>query len=222
MKRIRILNISFNALIKSYEIPAFRGAIIEKAGKNNELFHNHKDDKFNYRYPLIQYKTIAQKPAMLCIEEGVDEIHHYFQSKEWDIEVSGRKLDMSINQMSLNTFTMQVWDKTWDYSLRNWIALNQENYKKYREIDDEKEQTRFLEELLTGNILSFAKGIGWNVDKTIEVKINTIHNVNKVKLKGNFVLGFNLDFKTNVFLPNHIGLGKGVSHGYGVVKMKKK
>jgi hypothetical protein len=152
----------------------------------------------------------------------VDEIHHYFQSKEWDIEISGRKLDMSINQMNLNTFTMQVWDKFWDYSLRNWIALNQKNYKKYQEIGDEKEQTRFLEELLTGNILSFAKGIGWNVDKTIEVKINTIHNVNKVKLKGNFVLGFHLDFRTNVFLPNYIGLGKGVSHGYGVVKMKKK
>jgi len=32
------------------------------------------------------------------------------------------------------------------------------------------------------------------------------------------MLAFNIEFKTNVFLPNFIGLGKGVSIGFGTIK----
>jgi hypothetical protein len=35
-------------------------------------------------------------------------------------------------------------------------------------------------------------------------------------------MGFNVNFKTNLFLPNFIGLGKGVSKGYGVVLQEQK
>jgi hypothetical protein len=35
-------------------------------------------------------------------------------------------------------------------------------------------------------------------------------------------MGFNVNFKTNLFLPNFIGLGKGVSKGYGVVLQERK
>lgn len=222
MKRIRLLNVTFNALIKSHEIPAFRGAIIEKAGKDSILYHNHfGQKKYNYRYPLIQYKTLSQKPCILCIEEGVEEIHKFFNNKNWDIELSGRKLDMSIDSLNLNSFTMQVWDKKWTYSIRNWIALNQQNFKEFETIKEEGEQKEYLSKKLTGNLLSFAKGIDWHVDKQIDVKITSVQRINKVKLKGIPVLGFNLEFTSNMFIPNFIGLGKGASHGYGMVRQKK-
>lgn len=221
MKRIRLLKISFNALIKSYEIPAFRGAVAEKAGNKSVLFHNHDKNGYNYRYPLIQYKSLRQHPVLLCIDEGVDEIHHFFQSKEWDISISGRRLDMSIENMNLNTFTMQVWDKQWYYSIHNWIALNQKNVGVYNDKPTEKDKKEYLERILTGNILSLAKGINWTVDKQITTQIQKVRNVSTASLKGNKLLGFHLDFSSNVFLPNHIGLGKGVSHGYGIITMKK-
>lgn len=219
MKKIRILKVSFNSPIKSWEIPAFRSAVSEKAGRDNMLFHNHVNDKqFNYNYPLIQYKCLSQQPVIMCLDEGVDEIHEYFRNKEWVITISGRRLDMSVDELRLNTFNMQVWDKVWTYHIRNWIALNQKNYQHYQTLESEKEQIKMLKKLLLGNILSFAKGIGWYVDKEIHVEIKKINNVTTVKLKSNDLLGFNLVFQTNVFLPNYIGLGKGVSHGYGIVK----
>jgi hypothetical protein len=221
MKKIRILSVSFNSTIKSYEIPAFRGAVAEKAGRKSILFHNHDKNGYKYRYPLIQYKSLRQHPVLLCIDEGVDEIHHFFQSKDWDIYLSGRRLDMSIEQMNLKTFTMQVWDKQWHYSIHNWIALNQKNVGVYNNKPTEQEKKEYLEKILTGNILSFAKGINWTVDKQITTKIQKVRNVSTVNLKGNKLLGFHLDFSSNVFLPNHIGLGKGVSHGYGIITMKK-
>ncbi len=219
MKKIRILKVSFNAIIKGSEVPAFRGAVANMTGKDSILFHNHLENgRYNYNYPLIQYKAIARQPVIMCLEEGVNEIHHYFQNEVRDIEVSGRKLDMSIDELRLNSFTMQVWDKYWTYSLQNWVALNQQNYEKYQETESEQDRINMLVRVLKGNILSFAKGINWYVDKQINVKILEINNIHTVKLKKNHLMGFSILFKANVFIPNYLGLGKGVSHGYGIVR----
>lgn len=218
-KKIRVLKVVFDTEIKSYEVPAFRGAIIEKVGRENTLFHHHLgDETFLYKYPIIQYKQIGRKPAIICIDQGVDEIHKYFESRSWDIEISGRVLEMKIDQLNLNTYNMQVWDKKFRYSIYNWVALNQENYKKYMEMEDLVERIKFLESTLTGNIISFAKGIDWTIDKQIEMKISDIRSINKVIIKEKPVIGFDVIFTTNVFLPNYIGLGKSVNLGYGIVK----
>ena len=58
MKKVRILDVSFENEIRSWEVPVFRGAIIATAGRDHTLFHNHKDEGFRYAYPLIQYKRI--------------------------------------------------------------------------------------------------------------------------------------------------------------------
>jgi len=222
MKQIRLLSIVFDTEIRTSEIPAFRGAIIQKAGLENILFHNHLgNDSFVYRYPLIQYKKIGNHPAMVCIDQGVDEIHKYFQNPDWSISISGRTVPMKILSLNMNRFTMQVWDKSWRYTLRNWVALNQENYLKYRATESLAQRTQLLESILMGNILSFAKGIEWDVDKPVQLSITDMNRTNLVRLKGNDVTAFNLTFKCNVFLPNHIGLGKSITQGYGVVREVK-
>lgn len=223
MKKLRYLKVEFEGAIKPHEIPAFRGAVAQKAGLENPLFHNHDPGKgYLFRYPLIQYKTLRQKPALLCIEQGVEEVHKFFENKNWEIEISGEKLNLCIDKLDLNQFTMQVWNKSFDYSIRNWIALNQENYQKYQALTGIAEKTEFLEKKLVGNILAFAKGIDWHVDKTIDLKITDLKTPKPVKVKDQKLMGFNATFRTNVFLPNFIGLGKNVSLGYGVVKKLKK
>lgn len=218
-KKIRVLQVVFDCEIKGYEIPAFRGAIIEKVGRDNVLFHNHLNGNgFLYKYPLIQYKIINRHPSMVCIDYGVDEIHKFFENKDWSIKISDRWLNMKVEKLNMNQFTMNVWDKSFRYNIKNWIALNQANYEKYQNMEGLAEKTDFLESLLKANILSFAKGIEWTIDKPVELKITDIKDTRPVKLKGQKVLGFNIDFKTNVFLPNNIGLGKSVSLGYGNIR----
>lgn len=219
MKKIRILTVVFDCEIAGHELPAFRGAIVEKAGRENIIFHNHLEGQtFLYKYPLIQYKRIGKKPCILCIDYGVDEIHKFFEKDGWDISISDRWLNMKIARLNLNQFTMQVWDRLFDYSIRNWIALNQENYKKYLALESMQDKIAFLENTLKANILSFAKGIEWKIEKQIQVKITDILPQHPVSLKGQKMIGFNLDFKANVFLPDHIGLGKSVSLGFGMVR----
>ena len=80
VKKIKILTAIFDSELQPYEIPALRGAIAEKVGRENVIFHNHlRNDAYLYRYPLVQYKQIGGRPALVCIDYGVDEIHKYFE-----------------------------------------------------------------------------------------------------------------------------------------------
>lgn len=221
MIRLRVLHIEFENPIEAYEIPAFRAAIVKTAGKENVLFHNHLNNEFLYKYPLIQYKRNYDKPVIICIEKGVDEIHNFFENKQEGLIIGDRTYNLKISKLRMNQFNMQVWDKSFNYYLRNWLALNQKNFNEFKNIDSEIGQIEFLEKILTGNILSFAKGINWHLDKELKVRIKEIKQRKIISVKNIKREAFSLVFTTNAFLPNFIGLGRNASLGYGVVREYK-
>lgn len=219
MKKLKLLKIVFDQEIPSRSISQFRGAIISKISKDFILFHNHiGNDGYRYNYPLIQYKSINKKAALICIEDGTEEIHELLKLNNWNIEIKSGSLKLSIDQLSANHFTIQVWDKMFNYQISDWLGLNTVNYKKYNSIDGIVEKTQFLEKILIGNMLSFAKGIGYQVDKEIKLSITEITRTKLIRYKDASLQAFDLTFKCNFFIPNYIGLGKGASSGFGVVR----
>lgn len=82
MKKIRILQIVFDTEIKGQQISALRGAIVGKIGSESILFHNHTYEGFRYSYPFIQYKRLNKKAAIVCVEQGVDEIYKLFNQPD--------------------------------------------------------------------------------------------------------------------------------------------
>ena len=222
MKKIRVLDIEFENEIKAWEVPGFRSAVIQLAGKENTLFHNHLGKDYSFAYPLIQYKRILKKPHLVRIEDGVDEVHHFFENKQEGLMFGDRHYELNVENIHLNRFTIQVWDKSFNYFIQDWLAFNQDNYKVYKSLPFDLERIEFLEKILMGNILSFAKGIGWSVEKEIKLRIIDVLRTNIVSVKGVKREAFTLRFATNVFLPNNIGLGKNASIGFGVVKEEVK
>ena len=222
MPKIRFLKIQFETEIEAYEIPAFRGAVIAKAGKEHIIFHNHLNDReFLYGYPVIQYKRIGKNPAIICIDYGIDEIHHLFNNTNMEIVVGQRSVCLVVKNLQMQQYNLQVWEKHFEYRLYNWLALNQENYEKYQTLKDELSQTLFLENILKANIISFAKGVKWDVDKQISLRIDELIKAKIVPYKQQKLLAFDIRFRTTVFLPDFVGLGKGVSLGFGTVSQIK-
>lgn len=222
LKQLRTLLVTFNNSIGSNQISAFRGAVVRKVGKENSLFHNHlNEEQLAYRYPLIQYKRLFDQPAIFCVAAGVDEIHRLFEKKDWTIQLADQKINLEVDRLDLKSSKLNVWDKLFPYRISNWLALNHQNYQKYTQLNGLKEKIAFLERLLTGNILSFAKGIDWQIEKPIKVEIRDLKGQKMVKYKGTPLMAFDVDFNCNVFLPNYLGLGKSASHGFGVVRQIK-
>jgi len=209
-------------------LPAFRGAIVEKVGKQHDLFHNHcrmSNSSYGvlYRYPLIQYKCLHGKAAIICLEQGTKDIHHLLGQGYWDITMMQQPYTLEIDNLKMSPFELKKEDRWMHYRLYHWIALNAENYEKYQALDSMIERIQLLERVLTAHILSFAAGVGWNIEEKFEVKIVDVAGYDWVTWKDVELMAFKLEFKTNLALPYNIGLGKAVSHGYGLLHpMRKK
>lgn len=221
-KELRVLNVVFDTYLEPWEIPKFRGAMANKVGLEHDWFHNHKSLEnsitYHYRYPLIQYKLHQKQPMLICIDQGVEEAQRFFAQADWTLVIGQKKHRMRIKSLTIHQFSLAVLPKKKEYRIHNWLALNQENYKQYMQLERLSEKLDFLEPILIGHILSFARGVGWEVPSSIQLSITDLLNTRWIKHKKVTKLAFNLHFKCNVFIPNFIGLGRGCSHGLGVVK----
>lgn len=219
MNYVNSFLVKFNCEISMNEIPLFRGAVLKVIGDKVELlFHNHiAENQYRYKYPLIQYKRIHKKAAVFCIGEGVESIGQLLASQNLNMSIGEREVDFQIESLVPKRVIVQVWDTEFKYRVRNWIALNTENYAKYRELEGCGEQIAFLESILVGNILSFAKGMGITIDKQITCKLLELNKPKIVVAKGVKMMAFDVEFKSNISLPDYMGIGKHVSLGFGTV-----
>ncbi len=218
--KLPTLTIHFNNEIQSYEIPAFRGAIITALGNDkNVLYHNHTDEGFRYAYPLVQYKRIRKKAAIVCIKEGVEAIGEFFSNANLCVRIGEKEQQLEIETVKPSQILIQIWDDTFKYRVRRWLPLNAKNYPGFMTLEGLAEKVQFLEKVLVGNLLSFAKGIGLNIEQAIICNIITLSEPMLIKNKGIKLMAFDIEFKCNLSLPEFIGVGKNSSIGYGVVSM---
>lgn len=218
MDKTKILIVRFDNELQPEELPLFRGAILSAIDKDNILFHNHKDNgSYRYAYPLIQYKRINKKAALVCIGEGTEAIGEFFSSCNFDIVLGNRSTTLQVESVKAQQHLVQLWEEAFPYHLRRWIPLNKENYVTYTHLESLAERYALLERLLTANILSFAKGIGVHFDGQVHCAITELSQPYLLDYKGVKMTSFDAEFKTNVSLPDYIGLGKGVSLGMGTV-----
>ena len=219
MPRLRYLYIRFNNNLFPYEVPCFRAAVIEKTQRVASLFHNHRNDtQVIYRYPLIQYKVTRKKASIVCLQAGTDDIHYLLQKHDLSLRIGEYKQAFEVDSINLHYHQVQTWNKSFTYSLLNWLPLNQKNYSRWHSLqNDIAAQKNMLNNILRANLLAFAKGINWWVEDEIITNILKINNIKPLTFKGRKMMAVSLVFTANVSLPDFIGLGKGASVGFGVV-----
>lgn len=215
---INTLVIQFDTELRPFEVPYFRGAVVASIGDEADiLFHNHKEEGFRYSYPLIQYKRIGVKAAIVCIGDGTEAIGQFFVNKKMELTIGDHTCPILVDNIRPHRTLVQAWDNQFRYHLHRWIPLNEANYRAYNESTSLIERLALLERILIGNILSFAKGVGVDIDREIQCSVLAFEEPQIVKVKGIRVMAFDLDFSTNVSMPNFIGLGKHASFGFGVL-----
>ena len=179
-------------------------------------FHNHLDQiTFNYKSPNIQYRVIDGNLSILGINEGGDILLKSIEKIKLDeIVLEGINDKIKEKEIKITFPELEIQDERYDYKFESfWIALNEENYKKYQKGEFS------LDNQLRNNILEFFKLSG--VQATKRIIATGIFEENKIIEKDTTILGFTGIFKTNVNLPNLIALGKRKSVGFGIIKRIK-
>ena len=223
MKYVRTLTVTFDTEIEFKEIPLFRGAVLKSLGdKASLLYHNHiSDHSFRYSYPLVQYKCIHGKAAIVCVEEGVDLIGQILSELYGTINIGKRKTEYKVDAVHSSKVPIQIENELSVFQLRHWLPLNSQNYQQYQNTEDLVEKIKILERVLTGNILSFLKGIDIHLEGQLIVHITDIINQRVVIYKNIKLMAFDIKFKANINLPSYIGIGKNASVGCGALSKIK-
>ncbi len=219
MNKTRYLQILFDKPFQAYNIPKLRGAIIEKTQRESNLFHNHLDDhSYVYRYPLIQYKIKDRKPCLICLREATEDIHYLLREKDYKFNIGAEIYDMEIEEVLLRYEHIQTWDRNFKYNILHYMALNQDNYAKYKKMSSRVHKLTFLQELLQKHLEIFAKAMDAHLPFPVSCEILEIKEEKFIEYKEIFHLCFSLNFLTNLHLPDYIGIGKGTSIGFGKIK----
>lgn len=184
--------------------------------KNIVEFHNHLDQiTFNYKSPNIQYRVINGELSILGINEGGDILLKSIEKIKLDeIILDGIPNKIIKKEVKITFPELEIKEERYDYKFESfWIALNEENYKKYLKGGFS------LDIQLRNNILEFFKLCGVQAEKRI-IATGEFEE-NKIIEKDTIILGFTGTFKTNVDLPDLIALGKRKSIGFGIIKRIK-
>ena len=184
--------------------------------KNIVEFHNHLDQiTFNYKSPNIQYRVIDGNLSILGINEGGDILLKSIEKIKLDeIVLEGINNKIKEKEIKITFPELEIQDERYDYKFESfWIALNEENYKKYQKGEFS------LDNQLRNNILEFFKLSG--VQATKRIIATGEFEEHKIIEKDTTILGFTGTFKTNVNLPDLIALGKRKSVGFGIIKRIK-
>jgi len=183
--------------------------------KGEEILHNHQNEKFIYRYPLVQYKVVKGVPMIVGIKEGAKKVQNLGIITD-ELILEGNKHEVFQKTVETQEQEISTLKKYKHYRFESpWIALNQKNIEKYRRSTPwEKEE--ILKKILIGNILSLAKGLNYKIEEEIHCWLNV--QPCEVNIKNIKMQGFKGSFRTNVALPDFLGIGRSVAKGFGTIK----
>ncbi len=168
-----------------------------------------------FLYPRVQVKILNEQIYIVGIHEGVDPV----------LEMAER-LDI----LDFGNITFQVFDTEADTKddqfrqvdrlvryrfLTPWVALNQTTGSRYRFLNN-MERLAFLNRLLGQNIVFLAREMGVELQDKIFTKVN-LSSMFPKPVDERFWGAFSGEFLANFLLPNYMGIGNGITRGYGAL-----
>jgi len=168
-----------------------------------------------FLYPRVQVKILNEQIYIVGIGEGVGPIKLLAKKLEsMDFgNITFQILDMDIEE-SFDRF--HPVDKLIRYRfVTPWVALNQTTGSRYRFLNN-VDRINFLNRLLGQNIVFMAREMGMELDENIFSKV-TLSSLFPRPVDENNWGAFEGEFRANFILPNYLGIGNGITRGYGTI-----
>lgn len=241
--QIQTASLVLNIPMYHRQIPDLRKAICSVIDKDRQaprpiltdaermLFHNHdplSPDGRVHSPALIHYRTEksletggsrAQHLAWLFgINEGAAAVQKLMALlPNSHIYIGKRDYQAQVQDFRMNQSTLQASKSPQRYRLKYWIALSPHVFKNYwLKAPDFHAKAKILEERLNLHLSNFAKAMGYQLPPDARAVLQDFGAKHEVKIWGEKVIAFDIDYDLPYALPAGIALGRAVSHGYGI------
>ena len=168
-----------------------------------------------YLYPRVQVKILNEQIYIIGVGDGSDCVLQLIDNIS---TLDFGNITFEVNDKNIIDMTdqFQQTDQLIRYRfVTPWVALNQTTGRKYRALNN-SERVNFLNKLLGRNIIFVAKELSIDLEDKVFTKVNLSSLFPKPVDENNWGAFFG-EFSTNFNLPNFIGLGNGITRGFGAI-----
>ena len=196
-----------------------KGSIMKNYPKSEIVPMLNGSYRKKYLYPRVQVKILNEKIYFLGIAEGVSAVRSLIDNfKSLDFgNITFKIKDIIIDENGL--FEQTDYINKYKF-ITPWVALNRANTKKFSKTSTSQKR-KFLCELLTRNLIFLTSEFKIDFDEKILTDIE-LEDKSLSSFNENRDVGFEGSFLTNFLLPDFIGLGNGITRGYGSIKHEQK
>ena len=168
-----------------------------------------------FLYPRVQVKILDEQIYIIGIKEGVDPVlqlsekFNNFDFGNITFEVQSFEIEESLEQFIPS-------EKLLKYRfITPWVALNHMTKGKYKFLTNQ-DKPSFLNKLIGQNIIFLSNELGVNLKDNIYTRVS-LKSFYPKSVDDNKWGAFMGDFETNFFLPSYVGVGNGITRGYGTI-----
>lgn len=168
-----------------------------------------------FLYPRVQVKILNEQIYIVGLGEGVEpirEIINKFDALDFG-NITFQLHDIDVEE---DNERFKPVDRLVRYRfITPWVALNQTTGNRYRFLNN-ADKLSFLNRLMGQNIVFLAREMGIDLDEKIYTKVSVESLFPKPVDENNWG-AFMGEFRTNFILPNYLGIGNGITRGYGTI-----
>jgi len=178
----------------------------------------HKDDTagFIHRYPALLCKQVKGHLIATGISQGADCLSQLIRDES--VLGTGESIcHITSRDPAIRSEPFGIADTVIMYEFQTpWLALNQQNAKKFYDLNGKPERDTFMQKLLTTHLNTLAKSLDYEIPVpiTCEAKVR----FKRERIDRENVMVFLGKFHTNLEIPDYLGIGQSVSQGYGTIK----
>jgi len=178
----------------------------------------HKDDSagFIHRYPALQCKQVKGDLIVTGISQGADCLDQL--TRDEAVLGAGETIcRITTRDPVIRSEPFGITDTVFLYEFQTpWLALNQQNAKKFYDLNGKPQRDAFMLKLLTAQLQTLAKSLDYEMTTpvTCEAKVR----FKRERIERENVMVFLGKFRTNLRIPDYLGIGQSVSQGYGTIK----
>ena len=168
-----------------------------------------------FLYPRVQVKILNEQIYIIGVNEGIDPIIALSEKLK---ELDFGNITFSIDKFEVEDYKNQFisHDNIFKYRfITPWVALNKVTSSQYRVLNDKKKEA-YLNKLLGHNLIFITNEMGVSLKSGVYAEVNTT-SLNPESVDDNKWKAFLGEFKTNLILPSYIGLGNGITRGFGSI-----
>jgi hypothetical protein len=200
-----------------FSLPELRAALASlMAERLAEVLPGSPAERSIHRYPAIQCKLVRHEMMVIGICQGAGFL---FQLTEGQGEIMTGKNRCTIvsRDPGIRDEAFGITGGIYQYEfLTPWLALNQQYAKKFYELKGKPARDAFMQKILNTHLNTLAKSLDYTPDRSVTCTAHVRFLRERIDREN--VIVFLGKFRTNLRIPDYLGIGQSVSQGFGTLR----